>query len=76
MSENQLIIDYTDHFAATLESLILATYYAGIMIDAFNNLLCSKLCWHYRPGLNKNTYGAKKERPIRSSSYLTIAIHI
>ena len=22
------------------------TYYAGIMLDAFAILLCSKLCWH------------------------------
>ena len=21
-------------------------YYAGIMLNAFNDLLCSKLCWH------------------------------
>ena len=26
------------------------SYYASIMLDAFNNLLCSKLCWHNRPG--------------------------
>ena len=25
---------------------ILPTYYAGIMLDAFAILLCSKLCWH------------------------------
>ena len=23
-------------------------YYAGIMLDAFSYLLCSKLCWHNR----------------------------
>ena len=23
-------------------------YYAGIMLNAFNDLLCSKLCWHNR----------------------------
>ena len=29
------------------------TYYAGIMLDAFLYLLCSKLCWHNwrRPGI-------------------------
>ena len=26
------------------------TYYASIMLDAFTHLLCSKLCWHNRPG--------------------------
>ena len=25
-------------------------YYASIMLDAFKDLLCSKLCWHNRPG--------------------------
>ena len=25
-------------------------YYASIMLDAFIDLLCSKLCWHNRPG--------------------------
>ena len=24
------------------------SYYAGIMLNAFNDLLCSKLCWHNR----------------------------
>ena len=23
-------------------------YYAGIMLNAFNDTLCSKLCWHNR----------------------------
>ena len=26
------------------------TYYASIMLNAFKCLLCSKLCWHNRPG--------------------------
>ena len=26
------------------------TYYGSIMLDAFKELLCSKLCWHIRPG--------------------------
>ena len=26
------------------------SYYASIMLDAFRDLLCSKLCWHNRPG--------------------------
>ena len=30
----------------TLEKLQNFTYYAGIMLDAFAILLCSKLCWH------------------------------
>ena len=34
----------TDHFVATFLNPI------PIMLDAFNNLLCSRLCWHNRPG--------------------------
>ena len=44
-------------------------YYAGIMLNAFTSLLCSKLCWHNRlkptesmgrvNGINKDVSGAK-----------------
>ena len=27
---------------------IFQKYYAGIMLNAFSDLLCSKLCWHNR----------------------------
>ena len=27
-------------------------YYASIILHAFIDLLCSKLCWHNRPGPN------------------------
>ena len=30
-------------FVAILKSI---SYYAGIMLNALNGLLCSKLCWH------------------------------
>ena len=30
------------------------TYYASTMLDAFSDLLCSKLCWHNRPGPKLN----------------------
>ena len=30
----------------TLEKSQNFTYYAGVMLDAFAILLCSKLCWH------------------------------
>ena len=54
MSTNQLmtLIDYIDHmhFVVTFIHELNPTYYASIMLDAFNNLLCSKLCWHNRPG--------------------------
>ena len=39
-------INYIDHFVITFLN---PTYYAGIMLDALNNILCSKLCWHNRP---------------------------
>ena len=50
MSPNWLImtlINYIDHFVVTFLN---PTCYAGIMLDAFNNLLCSNLHWHNRPG--------------------------
>ena len=28
--------------------LAIFAYYAGIMLNAFTTLLCSKLCWHNR----------------------------
>ena len=42
----------------TLEKLQNVTYYAGIMLDAFAILLCSKLCWHnwLKPTLQKRKY--------------------
>ena len=43
-------IDYTDYFVVTFIHKLNPAYYAGIMLNAFNNLLCSKLCWHKRPG--------------------------
>ena len=40
-------INYIDHFVVIFLN---PTYYASIMLDALNNILCSKLCWHNRPG--------------------------
>ena len=31
-----------------LNMLAILAYYAGIMLNAFATLLCSKLCWHNR----------------------------
>ena len=45
-----IYIDYTDYFVATFIHELNPSYYAGIMLDAFKDLLCSKLCWHNRPG--------------------------
>ena len=33
------------------------SYYASIMLDAFKDLLCSKLCWHNRPRPSSNAFG-------------------
>ena len=38
------------HFVVTFIHELNPTYYASIMLDAFNNLLCLKLCCHNRPG--------------------------
>ena len=38
-------LEYTNH---VLQFFKLFSYYAGIMLNAFSDLLCSKLCWHNR----------------------------
>ena len=38
-------VEYINLFAAFFQSI---SYYAGIMLNAFSDLLCSKLCWHNR----------------------------
>ena len=47
------LINYTDYLVVTFLN---PTYYAGIMLDALNNILCSKLCWHNRPGPSVEPY--------------------
>ena len=50
MSTNQLImtlIDRIDHFVVTFIHKLNPPI---MLVDVFNNLLCSKLCWHNRPG--------------------------
>ena len=42
---NVLTVEYIDLQSYFQSS---TTYYAGIMLDAFSYLLCSKLCWHNR----------------------------
>ena len=44
-----MTINYTDHFVVTFLN---PSYYTSIKLDALNNLLCSKLYWHNRPGPN------------------------
>ena len=36
-------LEYINHL---LQFFKLFSYYAGIMLNAFSDLLCSKLCWH------------------------------
>ena len=47
---------YIDHFVVIflqcMDIKLNLSYYASIMLDAFQDLLCSKLCWHNRPGPN------------------------
>ena len=38
-------LEYTNHL---LQVFKLFSYYVGIMLNAFSDLLCSKLCWHNR----------------------------
>ena len=41
VSYSYLYIDYTDQFIVTFIPELNPTYYASIILDAFNNLLCS-----------------------------------
>ena len=51
LTNDDFLIDYTDHLVVTFNSWDKSyTYYAGIMLDAFNNLLCSNVC-QYNIGL-------------------------
>ena len=38
-------LEYINHLLQFVENI---SYYAGIMLNAFNDLLCLKLCWHNR----------------------------
>ena len=56
-SDDQNIFKLTDndHFVVTFIHKPNPTYYASIMLDTFNHLLCSKLWWHNnRPGPTYN----------------------
>ena len=66
--------------------LVFSTFLIQFILVSFKLILLEQTQWssfnavhntHYEMTLfrmlNKNTYGAKKARPIRSSSYLTIA---
>ena len=36
-------LEYINHMLQFLKNI---SYYAGIMLNAFSDLFCSKLCWH------------------------------
>ena len=38
-------LEYINHLLQFFKNI---SYYAGIMLNAFSHLLCSKLCWHNR----------------------------
>ena len=46
-------LEYINHLLQFFKNI---SYYAGIMLNAFSDLLCSKLCWHNRLVPNYNTY--------------------
>ena len=46
-------LEYFNHLQYFLKSF---SYYAGIMLNAFSDLLCSKLCWHNRLVPTHDTY--------------------
>ena len=47
---NKLWLDYYIT-KAFIKNVLNLSYYVSIMPNAFRDLLCSKLCWHNRPGL-------------------------
>ena len=62
-------LEYINPFVATfikcINILLNISYYAGIMLNAFSDLLCSKLCWHNRlvPSSNPSNYGFDQSQP-------------
>ena len=36
-------LEYINHLLKFFKNI---SYYAGIMLNAYSDLLCSKLCWH------------------------------
>ena len=55
-------------------------YYAGIMLNAFSHLLCSKLCWHNRLVPNQQmvilTLHFLIILPAESDNYNHIHVHL
>ena len=47
-----VLLEYINHslqiFNIAINIYFILPYYAGITLNAFNDLLCSKLCWHNR----------------------------
>ena len=47
-----VLLEYIDNslqmFNIAINIYFTLLYYAGIMLNAFNDPLCSKLCWHNR----------------------------
>ena len=46
-------LEYINHLLRFFTNL---SYYAGIMLNAFSDLLCLKLCWHNRLVPSHNYY--------------------
>ena len=53
------------------------SYYVSIMLDAFKDLLCLKLCWHNRPGprQNANPLANRDDHGIEQLNSLQICNH-
>ena len=51
-------LEYINHLLQFFKNI---SYYAGIMLNAFSDLLCSKLCWHNRlvPNYHLNDLNAE-----------------
>ena len=47
-------LEYINHLLQFFKNIF---YYAGIIFNAFSDLLCSKLCWHNRLATTLGHYG-------------------
>ena len=70
-------LEYKNHLQQFFKNI---SYYAGIMLNAFSDLLCSKLCWHnrlvpsiyiilYTSTVSYDTSSTKRVPQYRKSSY-------
>ena len=66
-----VVLEYIDH---SLQVSIIP-YYAGIMLNAFNDPLCSKVCWY---NIRVHTYivaESDKDEHVQLATYIVTVTH-